>query len=99
MRGIRTYDLTRISLKSYSLDHKSLYEGIHEVFYDKKIKFSEQRSRKTRDFEKEITAFQISIRNMAKNSLNPWSISIFVPLEHPWPINLPKLLGFSFPRP
>ena len=54
VRGIRTHDLTVISLKSYPLDHKSQYEGIHGVFvcYDKKITFSAQTSRKTRDFEK-----------------------------------------------
>ena len=31
VRGIRTHDLTRLSLKSYPLDHKSLLEGIHGV--------------------------------------------------------------------
>ena len=36
MRGIRTHELTRIAirigLKSYPLDYRSLYEGIHRVF-------------------------------------------------------------------
>ena len=47
---------------------------MHGVFVlnDKKIKFSAQRSRKTRDFEKN------GIQNMAQ---------------------IPKLLGFSVPRP
>ena len=28
---IRTHDLTRTSLKSYPLDHESLYEGTHKI--------------------------------------------------------------------
>ena len=32
MRGIRTHDQTRHSLKSYPLDHERLFERIHEVF-------------------------------------------------------------------
>ena len=54
LRGIRTHDLTRLSLKSYPLDHKSTLESIHGLFKFlslQKVKFSAQRSRKTRDFE------------------------------------------------
>ena len=46
VRAIRTHDLTRLSLKSYPPDNKSLHEGIHRVFVilsKKKIKFSAQK--------------------------------------------------------
>ena len=65
--GIRTHDLTRKSLKSYPLDHEILYEGIHGgffIFIVKILKFSAQRSRKTRDFEKN------QYPKYGKNSLN-----------------------------
>ena len=42
VRGIRTHDLTRLRLKSYPQD----------LYYHKKLKFSAQKNRKTRDFEK-----------------------------------------------
>ena len=40
MRGIRTHDLNHCSLKSYPLDHDSLYEVILEVFFNFIIKNS-----------------------------------------------------------
>ena len=54
MREIRTHDLSRNSLKSYSLDHESLCERIYGVFFfiRKKLEFSAKRSRKTCDFQK-----------------------------------------------
>ena len=65
MRGIRTDDLTRKTLKSYPLHHKRLYTWSISYLIVKKLKFSAQRSSKFRDFEK------ISIRLLLNIALIP----------------------------
>ena len=75
VRGIRTHDLTRHSLKSYPLDHKSLYEGIHGVFiiFMKKSKFLHKEG------EKLVILKKNQYPKYGKNSLNTYVPRIFSP--------------------